>query len=181
MENLKTLVLNADFKPLSNLPLSLYTWQQTVTSVIRERVIPIHYYDGIWIRSPSYTMQLPSVVALKDYVKTKDTVTFNRYNIYLRDDFTCQYCEEKFQTTDLTFDHMIPKYLGGVSSWDNIVTSCRTCNQKKGNKLCEEAGMFPKVKPYEPSKYKLSKGLNSRYEDLHHSWEDFLYWDSDLE
>ena len=126
-------------------------------------------------------MQLPSVVALKDYVKTKDTVTFNRYNIYLRDDFTCQYCEEKFQTTDLTFDHMIPKYLGGVSSWDNIVTSCRTCNQKKGNKLCEEAGMFPKVKPDEPSKYKLSKGLNSRYEDLHHSWEDFLYWDSDLE
>src|SRR5206468_3224932 len=85
------LVLNADFRPLSYFPLSLWSWQDAVKAVFLDRVNIIDHYDAV-VRSPSFEMRLPSVIALKEYVHAARHPAFTRFNVFLRDRFTCQYC-----------------------------------------------------------------------------------------
>jgi 5-methylcytosine-specific restriction endonuclease McrA len=86
LEKCPALVLNADYRPLSYYPLSLWSWQDTVKSVFLDRVIIVSNYDRI-IRSPSFNMQLPSVIALKDYIVPQTKPSFTRFNVFLRDKF----------------------------------------------------------------------------------------------
>ena len=178
LEKCPALVLNADFRPLSYYPLSLWCWQDAVKSVFLNRVSIVSNYKRK-IRSPSFEMQLPSVIALKSFIKPSENPNFTRFNVFLRDRFTCQYCGDK---RDLTFDHLLPKSRGGLTDWGNVVTACSTCNVKKGNKLCSECGMHPKIKPYRPKDQQLHKnGRNFPPNFLHQSWLDYLYWDVGLE
>ncbi len=175
------LVLNADFRPLSYFPLSLWSWQDAVKAVFMGRVNIVSEYDEE-VSSPSMSMRLPSVISLKDYVQTTRKPAFTRFNVFLRDSFTCQYCATPFHTSELTFDHVIPRSRGGATSWENIVTSCSCCNLKKGSKLPKEAGMHPLTKPFRPNSYQLQEnGRAFPPNFLHESWRDFLYWDSELE
>src|SRR6056300_1370441 len=98
------LVLNADYRPLSYYPLSLWSWQDAIRDVFLERVNIVSEYDRE-IRSPSFTMKLPSVISLKSFVKPSEFPNFTRFNVFLRDKFTCLYCGDK---KNLTFDHVIP-------------------------------------------------------------------------
>ena len=99
------LVLNADFRPLSYYPLSLWSWQDTIKAVFLERVNIVANYDRA-VHSPSFEMKLPSVVSLKTFVKPSTHPAFTRFNVFLRDRFSCQYCGER---DDLTFDHLVPR------------------------------------------------------------------------
>ena len=128
------LVLNADFQPLSYYPLSLYSWQDAIKSVFLKRVSVIERYDQL-VSSPSISFKLPSVIALKDYVMPQRKPAFTRFNVFLRDNFTCQYCAKKYTANDLTFDHLVPRCLHGKTTWQNVVSACTTCNLKKGRKL----------------------------------------------
>jgi 5-methylcytosine-specific restriction endonuclease McrA len=85
------LVLNADFRPLSYFPLSIWPWQDAVKAVFADRVSVLSEYDAE-VRSPSVAMRLPSVIALKDFVQTERRPAFTRFNVFLRDAFQCQYC-----------------------------------------------------------------------------------------
>jgi 5-methylcytosine-specific restriction endonuclease McrA len=85
------LVLNADFRPLSYYPLSLWGWQDTVKAVFLDRVNIVSEYERL-VHSPSFEMKLPSVVSLKTYVRPALYPAFTRFNVFLRDKFTCQYC-----------------------------------------------------------------------------------------
>ena len=134
------LVLNADFRPLSYYPLSLWPWQDAVKAVFLERVDVVAQYDHE-VRSPSFKMRLPSVIALREFVKQDRPPAFTRFNVFLRDGFECVYCGA---TEDLTFDHVIPRSKGGRTSWDNIVAACSPCNLRKGGRMPKEAGMHPK-------------------------------------
>src|SRR6202451_1520049 len=98
------LVLNADFRPLSYFPLSLWSWQDTIKAVFLERVHILEEYDRE-VHSPSLAMKLPSVVSLKTYVRPARNPAFTRFNLFLRDSFECQYCGYE---QDLTFDHVLP-------------------------------------------------------------------------
>ena len=90
-------------------------------------------YDK-YIRSANVVIQLPSVIALKDYVNHKNKEpAFTRRNIFLRDKFCCQYCGRAFSSQALTFDHVNPRCKGGGTSWVNVVSACQSCNNKKGN------------------------------------------------
>ena len=126
------LVLNADFRPMSYFPLSLLSWQDAVHAVFSERVSVVAEYDT-WVRSPSTRIRLPSVVALRKYQRSARRVAFTRFNVFLRDRFTCQYCGEAFASSALTFEHVIPRSRGGQTTWSNIVTACMPCNTGKGN------------------------------------------------
>jgi len=84
------LVLNADFRPLSYFPLSLWSWQDSIKAVFLDRVTIISEYEEM-VSSPSLTMPLPSVIALKEYIPQGRTPAFTRFNVFLRDKFTCQY------------------------------------------------------------------------------------------
>jgi len=174
------LALNADFRPLSYFPLSLWSWQDTVKAVFLDRVTIISEYDTA-IRSPSMTMRLPSVIALKDYVQQSRFPAFTRFNVFLRDRFTCQYCLKGFPAQELTFDHVIPRSRGGRTTWKNVVAACGRCNLQKANKLPEQCGMIPRIKPDQPSTWQLQEN-GRRYppNHLHQSWRDYLYWDSEL-
>jgi 5-methylcytosine-specific restriction endonuclease McrA len=98
------LVLNADFRPLSYYPLSLWSWQDAIKAVFLERVNIVAQYDKA-VHSPSVEMKLPSVVSLKTYVKPSTHPAFTRFNVFLRDKFSCQFCGTR---DDLTFDHLLP-------------------------------------------------------------------------
>ncbi len=175
------LVLNADFRPLSYFPLSLWSWQDSIKAVFLERVNIVSEYDTV-VRSPSFEMKLPSVIALKQYDSHDRRPAFTRFNVYLRYHFKCQYCTESLPAEDLTFDHIVPRSRGGRTSWDNVVTACQDCNLVKGNRLLEETGMALMRPVKEPTTYQLQEnGRSFPPNFLHESWRDFLYWDSELE
>ena len=137
LEKCPALVLNADYRPLSYYPLSLWSWQDSIKSAFLDRVTIVSNYDRI-IRSPSFSMKLPSVIALKSYIRPKSNPNFTRFNVFLRDNFMCQYCGSK---KDLTFDHLLPRSKGGTTNWDNVVTACSGCNVEKGGRLIESSKM----------------------------------------
>jgi 5-methylcytosine-specific restriction endonuclease McrA len=175
------LVLNADFRPLSYFPLSLWSWEDAVKAVFRDNVTVLAEYDQV-VHSPSVEMRLPSVLALKDYVPAASAPAFTRFNVFLRDHWRCQYCAQKFKTTELTFDHVVPRSRGGLTTWDNIVTACRACNTKKGAMLPHECHMYPRHHAFKPNVHELqAHGRKFPPNFLHESWGDFLYWDSELE
>ncbi len=172
------LVLNADFRPLSYYPLSLWCWQDTVKAVFLDRVNIVSEYERS-VRSTSFEMKLPSVVSLKTYVKPARYPAFTRFNVFLRDRFTCQYCGAKH---DLTFDHLVPRARGGMTKWENVVAACSPCNLRKGSDMPNIAGMNPMQHPYRPTVFELHR--NGRLfppNYLHHSWMDYLYWDTELD
>ena len=172
------LVLNADYRPLSYYPLSLWSWQDAIKAVFLNRVSILSEYDEV-VRSPTTEIRMPSVVVLKDYVKPQKTVAFTRFNLFLRDEFSCQYCGAK---GDLTFDHVIPRSKGGVTSWSNVVAACSRCNLKKGAKSLRQSGMALRKTPLKPSSEQLrNTGRKFPPNHLHESWIDFLYWDAELE
>ena len=172
------LVLNADYRPLSYYPLSLWPWQEAVKAAWLDRVDIVAEYDHV-VRSPSTVFRLPSVVVLKDYVKPQKRVAFTRFNLFLRDEFCCQYCGAK---GDLTFDHVVPRSRGGVTSWENVVAACSPCNLKKANRSLRHSGMSLRRKPRQPLPEEMhAVGRRFPPNHLHDSWMDYLYWDAELE
>ncbi len=172
------LVLNADYRPLSYCPLSLWPWQTSLKAAILKRVSVLSEYDKA-ARSPSTQIRLPSVVALHDYVRPAAKPVFTRFHLFLRDEFTCQYCGS---SSELTFDHVLPRSLGGKTTWTNVVTACAPCNLSKGARPLEESGKLLQRKPRRPtSEQLLNAGRKFPPDYLHQSWMDFLYWDAELE
>ena len=129
------MVLNASYEPLK-----IVSWQKAVILWFQGKVEILEHHNA-FASSVSQKFQLPSIIRLKSYVRIRNqnVVRFCRENIYKRDRYTCQYCEAAFPTRDLTLDHVLPVSKGGLKSWTNIVTACRDCNQKKGNKTPREA------------------------------------------
>ncbi|MEM7177539.1 MAG: HNH endonuclease [Pseudomonadota bacterium] len=172
------LVLNADYRPLSYFPLSLWPWQEAVKATFLDRVSIVAEYE-VEVHSPSIAMKLPSVVVLRDYVKPARYPAFTRFNLFLRDGFTCQYCGA---TGEMTFDHVIPRSRGGRTTWENVVASCSKCNLRKANMTVRQAGMSLSRPPRRPDAAELqNKGRRFPPNHLHESWLDFLYWDAELD
>ncbi len=171
------LLLNADFRPMSLFPLSLVSWQEAVGEVVRDRVAVVAEYDRV-VRSPSRVVRLPSVVALRRYRRHRQQVAFTRYHVFLRDGFTCQYCLAVLPPARLTFDHVLPRSLGGGTCWENVVTACGSCNGRKGASLVMKPATPPKV----PTARDLMRARRARpAQHLHQTWLDYLYWDAELE
>ncbi len=122
---------------MSYYPLSLWGWQDAIKAVFLDRVNIVSLYDT---RCEPAFDRLPSVVSLKTYVKPSRHPAFTRFNVFLRDRFTCQYCGAR---DDLTFDHLVPRSKGGQTTWDNVVTACSPCNLRKGGRMPREVECGP--------------------------------------
>ncbi|PPR77919.1 MAG: hypothetical protein CFH06_01038 [Alphaproteobacteria bacterium MarineAlpha3_Bin5] len=180
-ESNPSLVLNADFQPLNYFPLSLWSWQDSIKAVFLQRVSVISQYNYT-VQSPSCKMFVPSVIALKEFIPIRCKPTFTRFNVFLRDQFSCQYCGKNFPAEKLTFDHVIPRAHGGKTTWENVVTSCSPCNLSKGHRLPKHARVRLKKTPKRPTVQELQQcGRCFPPNYLHESWRDFLYWDCELE
>lgn len=172
------LVLNADYRPLSYLPLSLWPWQEAVKAAFLDRVEVIAEYDKV-VHSPSTEFRIPSVVVLRDFVHPAKSTAFTRFNLFLRDRFCCQYCGAK---GEMTFDHVVPRASGGRTTWENVVAACGPCNLAKGSKSLKQSGMKLRKKPVRPDPEQLrNAGRRFPPNHLHDSWVDFLYWDAELD
>ena len=178
LRHFPALVLNADYRPLSYYPLSLWPWQDAIKAVFLDRVTIVSEYEEV-VRSPSTVIRIPSVVVLKDYVAPQKTVAFTRFNLFLRDAFCCQYCGSK---GDLTFDHVVPRARGGITSWENVVAACQRCNLRKGSRSLKQVGFTLRRAPRRPEAGQLMNlGRKFPPNHLHDSWMDYLYWDAELE
>jgi 5-methylcytosine-specific restriction endonuclease McrA len=126
-------------------------WQKAMLLWFQGKAEVLEHHE-LEVRSVTRSFRLPSVLRLIHFVsrRPKPTIRFCRENIYIRDDFRCQYCAEIYQTRDLTLDHVFPVSRGGRKEWSNIVTACRDCNQVKGNRTPDEAGMRLVKKPVTP-------------------------------
>lgn len=134
--NTRVLVLNASFEPIN-----VCTARRAVVLVLKG-VALAEESSARWIHSSRFSMPMPSVIRLIEYIHIPfERKSLSRKNIILRDHNMCQYCGRVFAPVDLTLDHIVPRSRGGDSTWDNLVTSCRSCNNRKGDRLPEEVGL----------------------------------------
>lgn len=178
------LVLNADFQPLSIMPLSLVSWQESIKAVYANRVVVVATYPQTYVRSPSSVFPLPSVVCLKKYkaTATGKVAAFSRFNLSLRDQFCCQYCNTKLESQELTFDHVVPRCLGGHTSWTNVVAACEKCNHRKGRRLLKEMSDMKLLRqPLAPTNGDLQRRARAfPPRNLHATWRDYCYWNESM-
>jgi 5-methylcytosine-specific restriction endonuclease McrA len=129
--------LNSSFQPVK-----LVSWQKALLLWFQGKVEVLEYHTTS-VRSAKESFALPSVMRLKKYVAPRRStrLKFSRENVYLRDNYTCQYCAKKFTARDLTLDHVIPASKAGRKDWTNVVAACRNCNHRKANRTPLGAGM----------------------------------------
>ena len=163
--NKKVLLLNSSYEPLN-----IVNAKKAIIMMLLDKVDYVEK-TNIFINSVNSKLLLPSIVKLKSYIYIKKRkLSLTRKNIFIRDNYICQYCNKK--ECQLTIDHVVPKYKGGRDSWENLVSACSSCNLKKGNNYVEDINMQLLKKPIKPS-YILHL---QKYADKDHStWKPYLF------
>lgn len=165
--NNAVLVLNQNYEPLN-----VCNIRRALVLVIGGKAEVLEASPGA-ITSPTTSYIAPSVIRLVYLIRRpRPRVKLSRREIFIRDNFTCQYCNR--QMSDLTIDHVIPRSRGGQHVWDNVVSACRQCNHRKGGKSIAEARMALRQQPHEPragSYYTIERRLDT---SLQTSWHKFL-------
>lgn len=161
------LVLNQNYEPLN-----ICNVRRAIVLVIDGKAEVLEQYS-FSLHAASRDFPFPSVIRLVYMIKRpRPRVKLTRREIFIRDDYTCQYCGK--HTSDLTIDHIHPRSKGGPHTWDNLVSACRTCNHRKGGKSLAEARMQLKRQPFEPrpgAYYTIERRVES---GIHPDWEKFL-------
>jgi 5-methylcytosine-specific restriction endonuclease McrA len=164
MVNSSVLVLNENYEPLN-----ICQARRAIVLMLRGKAEVLEN-DSREIRSPSFSIHLPSVIRLVYLVKRPQPQRrLTRREILLRDHYTCQYCGK--ETRELTIDHVIPRRLGGKHDWDNVVSACKACNHHKAGRSPKEAGMKLIRRPTQPPpvRYYIVYPVQS-----HPEWEKYL-------
>ena len=165
------LLLNGNGKPVSYFPLSTIDWKTAIRLLFTKNIIVIKNHESWSVRSPSMEVEVPSIIMLRRFHKFQNYVKFSRSNIFLRDMYRCQYCSNIFDSKQLTLDHVVPRSKGGETSWENIVTSCKTCNTSKGSKTIEPINL-----PKKPSFAHLLNGHKLNKKDFpDQAWADYIF------
>jgi 5-methylcytosine-specific restriction endonuclease McrA len=166
----RVLMLNQNYEPLS-----ICTARRAVVLLFLGKAEMIEPADGIKIRTVSKQYSLPSVVRLWEYKKVPyKRIMLTRKNVLLRDNNRCQYCGTS--RGPMTVDHIVPKTMGGTDSWENLVCACPRCNNKKGNRTPDQAGMKLPRRPSRPSYITFIQ----RNGEISHRWRPYLFMDSSL-
>lgn len=133
-----TTILNSNYTHLT-----VVSWKRGMKLLLSEKVHVLEFYHDYEITSGSGEIhKVPKVLLLKKYIKLPDKMYRpNRRNIFLRDNYSCAYCLKQLEPQELSIDHILPKSRGGKETWDNLITSCKTCNCLKGDRTPEEAGL----------------------------------------
>lgn len=140
------LLLNQNYEPLN-----VCKFRRAISLLIKNKVEVVES-NSFQVRTVSSLWEVPSVIRLHYLVKRPrpNKIQISRRNILIRDNHTCQYCGKK--SSDLTLDHLIPRKFGGASTWENLVSACKECNNKKGDKPLSEVNIKLKTPP-RPLKY----------------------------
>ena len=165
------LLLNADGQPVHYIPLSTLDWKEAITYMWLDKVNVLEWYDDWVVHSATWETKVPAVVMLKTHLRRRSMPRFSKQNIYIRDLYTCQYCNTNFPKHQLTLDHVMPISKGGKTTWENIVAACNPCNSKKGNSLTPK----PSNAPHRPDYWELvNKRKQLEIVVKHPSWLEFI-------
>ncbi len=163
------LLLNSTYEVLS-----FITYKKIFKHIIKDSCEIIDYWDEE-VHWASGKMKLPAVLRLKKHIKRNFiNSNFSRKALIKRDKSRCLYCDLKLSPAQITVDHILPRDLGGITSFTNCVVACQPCNSKKGNFTLEQAGMKLLRKPTHPSFSSHYYYSNNHYSSWHPSWDDFL-------
>jgi 5-methylcytosine-specific restriction endonuclease McrA len=170
----QTLVLSQSFEPIK-----IVSWRRAITMLFLGKAEVIEEHDRN-IKTTSILIKVPAVVRLLGaFRRHRKPVKFSRVNIYGRDKYCCQYCAVQKSVHELTYDHVVPRSRGGLTTWTNIVTACEACNRQKANRTPEQAGMRLLKAPVQPSAIPTLILTVSR-ESVPDAWRDYLYWTQEL-
>jgi 5-methylcytosine-specific restriction endonuclease McrA len=177
----EVLVLSAAWAPVARVE-----WQRAVTLLCAKQVEVVEHYEDWTVRSPSVEWKVPSIVRfLRVRARGRRAVKFSRENVWLRDGGRCQYCAQKVALDDFSYDHVVPRAQGGVTRWENVVTSCVPCNQKKGGRTPEQARMRLVAQPARPRKLPGARLHLTWRPGMPEAWRsylrDTLYWRDELQ
>ncbi len=142
----RALLLNSTYEPLR-----IISWKRAFNLYFLGKIEILDEYDS-YVRSVNQEFKIPAVVRLLDFARVKynPNVKFSKTNVFIRDHYTCAYCGKTFAKHQLTIDHIVPVSYGGLKKWENVITACRPCNAKKGNRTPEKAGMKMHFQPKKP-------------------------------
>lgn len=161
----KVLLLNT-----KNEPLKVCTWKRALVLIIKGKAKCALAIENLEDMINVQNILIPRIIKLNYEVAVPDLeLPFSRENIFIRDNYTCQYCGEKFSADELTLDHVYPKSRFGPDMWENIVTCCKHCNQYKADRTPKEAGMKLLRRPYRPQEA-------FDFEMKKYSYNDTYYW-----
>jgi 5-methylcytosine-specific restriction endonuclease McrA len=164
----RTLLLTPHYTPHKVIP-----WQAAICLLYLGKVEVLEEYDEL-LRSPTVEMRTPAVVRLRRGLGAlKRGVKVSRQNVFARDRFRCGYCGRPGAFEELTYDHVVPRARGGKTVWENVVTACRACNSKKGDRTPEQAAMPLLVRPHKPKTLPMG-GAPLRLRDPHPVWRGYL-------
>ena len=170
----RTLVLNHAYEPIK-----VVSWQRAISLLTLGKVEVIEEY-GWSVRSVALVIKVPAVVRiLRAFRRRKQPVRFSRVNIYARDRYRCLYCGEKKPIAELTFDHVVPRRMGGRTEWENIATACEDCNRRKGARTPAQAGMALRSRPVRPQ-WVPAVAIQVSLRSVPDAWRDYLYWTGEL-
>jgi 5-methylcytosine-specific restriction endonuclease McrA len=138
-------ILNGDYSYLN-----IVSWQKAIKLIVKGKVTVIKYTEVVVKTAEHVIVRIPAVMKLMKIIRTiyRTKVPFSKKNVMVRDGFICQYCGAQ---KELTIDHVIPISKSGKSTFENCVTACKNCNNKKSNKLPSEAHMYLKKQPTSPT------------------------------
>jgi 5-methylcytosine-specific restriction endonuclease McrA len=170
-ESSRCVVLNASYEPLS-----VITAKRALLLILEGKAIVVEEHPHLVVRSVRQSFKVPVMVALKEFVKSRKIfqtkASLTQKNLFMRDNHTCQYCDRHKSALRprefLTRDHVIPEFLGGKTSWDNLVTACSTCNNKKANYRLEDTTMRLLKLPVAPTIFELWMKHNQRRYQMSH-------------
>jgi 5-methylcytosine-specific restriction endonuclease McrA len=168
--NGRVLVLNASFEPIN-----VCSLRRAVVMVLKG-VARVEERNENVLHASNFALPAPSVIRLVEYIHIPfERKSLSRRNLLLRDHNRCQYCGKAFPPAELTLDHIVPRARGGQSTWDNLITSCRACNNRKGNRTPEEANMKLLKKPQSFSLH-VNRQIIRYLGSTDETWRKYLYY-----
>lgn len=170
----RTLVLDQGYQPHR-----VVSWQRAVTMLFRGVAEVVEEYDEE-IRSVTLVIKTPAVIRLLRRLGRKRCVKFSRINVLTRDGFKCCYCGQRLPMRKLTYDHVLPRSQGGRTVWENIVSACYDCNERKGDRTPEQAKMRLRKPPVKPNSLPVV-AFRVEGESIPDLWASYLYWRGPLE
>lgn len=174
----RTLVLDTGYQPLG-----IISWQRAITLWCKGYVEIVEEYVDLWVHSARQAFKVPSIIRfVKNIFKKIRKVKFSRENVYARDKGKCQYCSIPVTREEFTLDHVVPRALGGITEWTNVVVCCVDCNRQKQDKPLHKSGMRLINEPVKPKNLFQTMYWHKGSPD---SWKDYLatalYWHGELQ
>lgn len=162
------LLLNATYEPLT-----VVSVRRAVILLLKEKAEVVEAAQA-YLRAERLAFKVPLVIRLVYYVRLprRLSLPLSRRSVLARDHYTCQYCDVQPGRASLTIDHIIPRSRGGPTDWENVVTACRSCNQRKGNRTPREAG-FTLIRPPRRPRYIALTLLSAAPQ--HEVWTKYMF------